>query len=528
MKRAILLLFIIFSITNAGLALAEPNSFYQGYLKNKKSGVGSYITADFLLNSFYLYKKRAIEEIENKVLAPKLKEFSKLLMQKVLDSSTTDAKLIVYLATLNKLQNNTLPPLAKELSTQVDREIEKIDNASLPGYRMFNNNERIKDNNNYYRALIFTTQIPFYLNPSTMTHTDQNSSLNNLKRALFLAQTIKEDKTLKTSYLQINTTLRKLFGRGDDLSLKNFFTLTTTAPLAKLQQKLNKEINYPKIIGESIDISKTDLQDIYKNLLSFRIFATSFTVDSYAFSRLVYPFTTKPKSVKVDPYSVFIQGKRVRVLPSIEDIENIFTPLRKEPYSGYFNNIKRIEHELKKTLKANTLYSYDFLIYKTLIKTRKLNAFRGYYTQNRHLISVYAKKSQTPTARSVEMFRKQTTAYLERDLKNILRLMIKELTLLNTIYPNSNTQEYKVLLKKLAILATKKSYNNKQRAFLNNLFLKFKNLTNAEFEPISVAIHKDNNSNQELMQKLSGIKSIEYKKLNGFIYSHSEQINKKR
>jgi hypothetical protein len=521
--RQIILLLLISQYLLCAEALGAKANFKGAYLENKERGVGSYITADYLLNNFYLYKKESIEAIEQNILIPKLKEFSAKLLQKVEDKNITNPKLLFYVATFAKLQDSNIS-LPSNVSEAVDKKIELINSASLANYKRFQNNERLSNSPAYYKALIFATQVPFYINESNITKIDSNSSLNNLKLALELSKIIKEDKELKKSYLEINTLLHKIFGYGDDLEIKNFFKFSKNISVEKLQQKLNKKRNYPKIIGESIDIKNRDIKDIYRSLLSFRLFSTAFTLDSYAYSRLVYPFTTTPYSAKVDPYLSIKSGQEVRALPSIEDIENIFTTQCREPYKNYFKNLKIVKKEFRKLLSKKSLHSLEFLIYKALIESKKLNAFRGFYTQNRYLVNAYTKKSYTPTTKGVSLLIREKGAFLEPKLTKVLSLMLKEIALLNRIYPNKSYDKYKTILIKLKKLSTKKRYSKKEEEFLNSLVLEFKGIIKSKFTKIDISLHIDSGSNRELRERVVGIKPVEYKSLMGYRYLHKEEI----
>ena len=515
MKKTLLLLIITATLSNA-------NNFFNLYTQNKKEGIGNYITIDFLLNNLYLHKKEIITEIERKQLEPNLKRFSYELIREAIKKRVKDERLLKYLTTLNMLQNNALPKLPTHIISQAKEELDKIDRASLKGYKKFKNSGRLKDRNSYFKSLVYVTQMPFYLNASTMTNTDENSSLANVKRGLIFADIISSDKKLKSLYLNINSSLKALFGEADDLGIIDFFKFKLDTPVKRVKKRLNYRSNYPKIIGEQVDITGVKRKDIAKNLLSFRLFSSRYTLDSYLFSRVVFPYTLAPLHDKLDKYTAMVNGKRVRVLPSIKDIELLFSSPKKESYVNYLKNLKLVQKDLKYINSPKSLYAYDFKIYKELLRVGKNSAFKGYYTQNRYLSYAYLKKSHTPTQRSMVLGSPRDKALLENNITKVLGLMINELNFLSKIYHNKKSQKLVNIFTELKHISKLKKYNKEEIEFLNTLNIRLKNIVRGEFKPISVELHRDGNSKRALVEGLKNPKIIEKNGLRGVRYEHNE------
>jgi phage-related protein len=526
MKKIILSIVILLSIANA-------QTFQSLYTKNKKEGIGNYITIDFLLNNLYLHKKEIITEIEKKQLEPKLKKFSYRLLRESLRQRVYDDRLLVYLTTLNMLQNNSLPKVPTHIISQAKEELGKIEKASSHGYRRFKNSGRLKSRQGYFRALTFVTKVPFFINPSTMTGTDINSSNANIKMGLRLANIIKKDRELKSLYTQIDQILKVLFGRADDLGVLAFGRYGVDGSVEKVRRELNRPKNYPKIIGEDIELGglvhDNKLKSIPLQLLSFRLFSSRYSLDSYLFSRVVFPYVLAPLHGKKDSYTSVVNGKRVRVLPSIWDMEYLFYPPHQENYQHYFKNLKLVQKELLRGLKSTplSLYEFDFRIYRELLRVKKRNAFRGYYTQNRYLIYAYAKKSHTPTQRSVTIGKKRDKALLERDITNLLGLMIDELDFLYKIDKDKRTKEFSQILKRLKKISAKKRYSREDIEFLNSLDVSLKNIIDERFEPVSVELHYDSNSHRGLIETLKEPVEVKKDGFRGVQYLHQESLENK-
>jgi hypothetical protein len=514
MKPLILLLTLITAL--------NAQTFQSLYTKNKKEGIGNYITIDFLLNNLYLHKKEIITEIERKQLEPNLKKFSYRLIRETIKKRVTDNRLLVYLATLNMLQNSALPKLPTHIIYQAKEELNRIDRASLKGYRKFKNSGRLKDRNGYFKALTFVTKVPFFINPSKMTSTDINISNTNIKRGLVLADIISSDEKLKSLYMNIDSSLKALFGEADDLGVVDFFEFRLNSSVQSVKKRLDCKANYPKIIGEQVDITGVKRKDIAKNLLSFRLFSSRYSLDSYLFSRVVFPYVLAPLHGKKDKYCSVVNGRLVRTLPSIRDIELLFNSPKKETYINYFKNLKLVQKDLKYLNHPKSLYSYDFKIYKELLKVKKKEAFKGYYTQNRYLMYAYLKKSHTPTQRSMVLGATRDRAELEKDIGTVLELMIDELNFLSKIYPNPKSENLMKLFKELKRISKVKKYSKKEIEFLNSVDVGLKNIVKDSFKPISVELHRDGNSRRALVEGLKNPKIIEKDGLRGVKYEHNE------
>ena len=520
MNKITLLITLLITLTNA-------NNFQTLYKKNKKEGIGNYITIDFILNNLYLHKKEIVADIEQKELEPNLKKFSYLLLHQAVGKKVKDDKLLVYLTTLNMLQNNALPSLPTYVIEEAKRELGKINGASTKRYEKFKNSGRLRDKKSYFNSLTFMTQMPFYLNASSMTQTDENGSLANVKRGLILSDVIGSNSKLKKLYEQIDRTLNALFGESDDLSVGDFFRFGLSDSVDRVKSSLNKKENYPKIIGSQVDIRGVNKSQIAKNMLSFRLFSSRYTLDSYLFSRVVFPYTLAPLHGKADKYASVVGGKLVRTLPSIRDIELLFNPPKKETYVNYFKNLKLVQKDLKHLRRPKSLYAYDFLIYKELLRVKKVNAFRGYYTQNRHLAYAYLKKSHTPTQRSMSLGMGRDKALLEKKITDVLGLIGDELNFLYKIDKDERTLAFAKAIKLLKKISIKKVYSDADIETLNSLEVRFSNSIRAKFKPLGVELHRDGNSGQSLMQSVKKPTVVKKSGFRGAIYTHEEYLKLK-
>jgi len=528
-------------------------SFFSLYERNRQEGISNYITSDFILTAFSLFKRELLTEMEEKKLYPLLKELSSELLKEYMKSydvsGTKEAK--AYLVVLNKLLGNEVPDMDPSIREITDAEINLIENGSMNispiagvkiDYSIFKptgiyaGNTNLK---NYFRAMKFVTTIPFIVVPSSVTKVSKEKSDSLLISAYQIGKLLSENKNLFSLYNQLEESLSLFAGKSDDLSPAVFKSLLIMGGMPEeIREEIvlyAKENNLlPEIVsfvvdGEELKKSKDKLP-----LLSIKLIPSRFSLDSFIFQNLLYPEVGKftGKNEKLPETAVKTPVGIVRGFPTILDIPAVLEPkkakkLEKEngEYENFYAQIEKLHGEVSKRIKSpGNVYSYDFEIYRQLLKEGKLRTFKGYYTQSRYGLNLYLKQSFTPVAKSLSPSRDM--AKVDREIGSFINIMIEELYHLNSFYPSRKTLKFISILKRLraVVKSTKDGIvkSSEDVVFLNNLDTAFDRLLKDKDHPIAVDIHTEPNTGKVLIEGLCYPIVVESGKFRGAIYNHKE------
>jgi len=406
-------------VKNSIKTRGQVSSFFELYQKNREQNIPNYITTDFILTAFSIFKKDLITEIEEQKIYPVFKEFSYQLLLEY-QKTYKNAKIpegLAYLYILNKLLGTNvndiiLNPLEKKIITLELKNIEgfSISKSAITGavinYAQFKStgiytkNENLK---NYYRGVKFATSLPFIVYPSDINYVDKESSDKMLLFSFQLFKLIENNKEL-------------VFEENPEEIRKN------------LLNYIKENDKFPHIIsfmtnGQLIRNEKQKL-----SLVSIRLIPPAFSIDSYIFQSLVYPFVGKYKGKGGSlPFTaVKTQVGIVRGIPTIMDIPSVFYPDKTKEYEredanyqGFQQKVSFLNQQIKRKIKnLNSIYGYDFYLYSKIIKNKDISVFKGYYTYSRYNADIYLKQSITPVAKGISKFRK--SAKIDVSLKNYL------------------------------------------------------------------------------------------------------------
>jgi len=528
-------------------------SFFSLYEKNRQEGIPNYITSDFVLTAFSLFKRELLTEMEEKKLYPLLKELSSELLKEYMKSyevsGTKEAK--AYLVVLNRLLGNEVPDMDPSIREIADAEINLIENGSMSvspiagvkiDYSIFKPTGVYAENinlRNYFRAMKFVTTIPFIVVPSSVTKVSKEKSDSLLISAYQIGSLLSKNSHLFSLYSQLEECLSLLAGKSDSLSPVVFKSLLI---MDRMPEEIREEIVLyakennllPEIVSFVVDGKELKKSKDKLPLLSIKLIPSRFSLDSYIFQNLLYPEVGKfnGKSKELPETAIETPIGVVRSFPTILDIPAVIEPqkakeLEKEngEYENFYSQIEKLHKEVNRRIEdLDSIYDYDFEIYRQLVKDGKLRTFKGYYTQSRYGMNLYLKQSFTPIVKSLSPSRDM--AKVDREIGNFINLMIEELYHLNSFYPSQKTLRFISILKRLRTIVKSTEdgivKNAEDVVFLNNIDTAFDRLLKDKDHPIAVDIHTEPNTGKVLIEGLCYPIVVENGKFRGAIYNHKE------
>jgi hypothetical protein len=376
----------------------------------------------------------------------------------------------------------------------------------------------------YFLALKYMGYMPFMVNAHPATGVSPKAANEQMINARFVAMAL---KPLMGEYLAIEQALQRLSGKGDDLSLMELLESEALAPnmarlkpsVPNIRKYLNGLKRFPKISERIIDTSKIQKQDIPKASLALKLLPSRFTPDSYIFSQLTYPNVGLLQGQKNRLTSV-IDGKAVRGYPTIGDLAAVLVGLNspESNYQGYKQQVAKLKHIQPN---MNSVYGYDFAIYHKLLKQKKINSFKGYYTQSRYVMNLYQKQSYTGGLKSI-FIDERKKAYLEKNIGEVLDLLIAE----DRLLPNS--KQFINILQELKKLDKKRNvFTPSEVMYLNNLDSKFKSILEDKDAKIEVDIHTNPVEGRVMVEVLREPFVRDVDGGRGAFYNHGEEIRKR-
>ena len=215
MKTMILLIFTsLFTWANG--------SFYDLYAQNRATNKPNLITADFIASAYAMYKLKREQEVEEKVLKPRVLNFVNYLYQGVIEMNIAHKEqTVAYTGVLSLLAKNGMnlivPDGYEHLATHIQQEAQLVTSANKIAispimqvkidYRAFKVPNKYSNNPAYYRVMKYAQTIQF--NKSLAQHIKQtikaSERLSNLDRHIkqILSQFIgveKKSNTLISTY----------------------------------------------------------------------------------------------------------------------------------------------------------------------------------------------------------------------------------------------------------------------------------------------------------------------------------------
>ena len=531
------------------------SSFFELYQKNREENIPNYITADFVFTAFSIFKRDLITQIEEQKIYPLFKDFSYQLLSEY-QKTYKDTKIsegVAYLYILNKLLGNNLNDtilssyekklIVSELKNINSFTISKssitgavINYAEFKPAGIYTKKENLKK---YYKGVKFATSLPFIVYPSSINYVDKKISDKMLLFSFQLFNLLEQNKELKQKYKRLKEYFQSIGGSFEDLDITVFenvviFEENPEEIRKNLLTYIKENNKYPQIISfiTNGQVLKNEKEKI--SLVSIRLIPPAFSIDSYIFQNLVYPFVGKykGKSKSLPFTAVKTQAGIIRGIPTIMDIPSVFNPKKIEIYEKENANYQKFKEKVNflnkeiknKTKDLNSIYGYDYYLYSRIIRNEDIPLFKGYYTYSRYNANIYLKQSTTPIAKGVSKTRQ--SAKIETSLKEYLPTMREQLYFIYTFYPNEKITKFISVLKNLELIIQNSQNgvvkNAEDVMFLNRLDITLRSLISHVDNPISVVVHTDTNSKRTLIESLCFPFVVVDKEFRGARFNHKE------
>jgi len=215
MKTIIVLLF-------TSLLTWANGSFYDLYAQNRATEKANLITADFIASAYATYKLSREQEVEERVLKPRVINFSNYLYQGVVEMNIPNKKdALAYTAMLSLLAKNgkslNIPDGYEKLQVAIGKEAKLVMSANRIAispivkvkvdYRVFKVPSKYQNNAAYFRTMKYAQTMPLHKNLAHSIYATIKASerLTNLKYYIeqILSQFIgveKKSNTLLSTY----------------------------------------------------------------------------------------------------------------------------------------------------------------------------------------------------------------------------------------------------------------------------------------------------------------------------------------
>jgi hypothetical protein len=295
MKTFILLITITLSTWANG-------SFYDLYAQNRATGKPNLITADFIASSYAMYKLSREQEVEEKVLKPRILNFANYLYQGVIEMNIAQKEqALAYTGVLSLLakggQNLIIPDGYEHLQGVILQEAKFIMNANKIAispvmkvkvdYRAFKVPKKYINNSTYFRTMKYLQTIPV---PQSVKQTIKASErLINLERYI---------KQIQQQFIGVETKSKTLLSTYKGLDYY-IFKKSKIPSIEEIAKALNPKTSKSPIIQQhllnlysSYDYDFKIMQTLLKNGRS-NAFKGYYTQSQYRNMLYRTPFKTK-------------------------------------------------------------------------------------------------------------------------------------------------------------------------------------------------------------------------------------------
>ena len=544
--------------------ITDLESFYTD-LRTKNIPI--FISADCMIHIYNILFDYALKKKELDEFIPNLGSLIKKVIRKIeVDDHTNYSKkgsdlLISYLMVTYALLNGKESIKLPDIET---KEVDQILNGSgfamsklfkykedYSQYKPRGHYTQKPELERYFRSMMYMGRMTFLANYRFMKKEDLNIQT---AAAIILTTIVSRDTELQNLWSSVFDPISFLVGASDDLTIRNYKNLIVEENiildhrnLAQKDLDLFREkvklLPVPKIysgLGDIMVENKKEGTDAIKGTQGLRFFGQRFVIDSFIFSRLVFPFVGKYQGSG----KPFTCSGSLRTFPMGLDILNCLSIdkaadiLKKTGNSNYIGYDKEIEHfqnyfsslkdfEWNKTIYTKWIQTLSVLFsgksnkkggwFKRLIRT-----FLGSWAELRHDTILYVKQSYTMKATSFRPGRQEVKNRLLGFPENNLKFWERftELCILteNFYDDDFDLKNRFLLLKKIGLRMAEILNNNGKVTELDmEYFYKFtdtlgkilKNIDKKTKKAIMVAdVHTDSNSSQVLEEGVGGFSRL--------------------
>jgi len=347
-----------FSIVNANRAMP----FYV-YDKNAYQYIPHYITTDLYVFIMHKYFSRLLEELDENYLSVQLSEILKATSKKLnLISSKTNQASIEWAKMYNAIAlyatGDSIATCPAKYSNLFSEEKKKIDSESgIPSFipNQFVNYGEFKPRGHYTKSNKLKKYFRGFkwisLNGIDLSNNEQ------LKGLITFAYVIKNDSKLHEQYKQYVSTIEKLAGREDNLSIAdilnaidgdNLDEFLSERNLSAIKEKLNasdKE-KIKKLFGESFQTKERETKRVF-------FLSSTYSISGDIFSNLVHIDEANSKRP-------FPRGLDIPAVFGNQTAQKIITTEYKdnEAWSNYFPRLGKLQKQFSDFSDWDNNYGY--------------------------------------------------------------------------------------------------------------------------------------------------------------------------
>ncbi|PKV51356.1 YARHG domain-containing protein [Aquimarina sp. MAR_2010_214] len=298
-----------FKSQNFSIVDANRSMPFYAYDENAYQYIPHYITTDLYLFILHKYFSRSIEKLDENYMYGQLKNILNLASQKLNELSTTEsyvkfqptiewAQMYSALAQYTMGENGVyIPQSYKSIFNSEKNNIDKLKGRPAFIPNDFVDYQELKPRGHYTKSEILKKYFKGFkwisLNGINLNNREQ---LNGL---ITFAYVIKNDKKLHKAYKQYVSTIEKLAGREDNLSLSDIIQLLTGQNLTEVLSdenvaliteelnKLNKE-KIKKVFGASFQTTEKEAKRVF-------FLSSTYSISGDIFSKLIHIDGSKSK-----------------------------------------------------------------------------------------------------------------------------------------------------------------------------------------------------------------------------------------
>jgi hypothetical protein len=359
---------------NFSIVAEKRNLPFYVYEENSYSNIPHYITTDLLLYVLHKYSSYFLQKLDKNFLSQQLSKilygsFSELLHLNQDDNKDAIDWAKTYVSIALYALGDSLISVPEQYQQIFETEKNNIKN--IQGGANFIPNElvsykELKPRGHYTRNDTLKKYFKCFKWIS-INGIDLNNDLQ-LKGLLTLAYVIKKDKNIYKIYKKYVSTIEKIAGQEDNLSLSDLIKLTNTSNLNNLLSKSNiqqirtslNNLNKKKIkivFGKSYKTPEKNIKRVY-------FISSTYSISAYIFSKLVQVDYHQQGNVYVDSSKrAFPRSLDVPAVFGNKTAEKIILNEYKdaEKWPDYLPRLKKLQNEFANFSDWNNNYGYKSL-----------------------------------------------------------------------------------------------------------------------------------------------------------------------
>lgn len=569
MKKIVIALCVFFTGLSilpvyGGIWIAKEKTYsglFDVYEENRNIGTGNYITADFLLLSYSMLRKRDIHLVEQETIMP---AFTALVDEIIKDLGTKDditskanrdfMAVVKALLTGNKKISGAGDPKRAAQELKLVLAAKGLSKSPLWGYTLDYSQfkprglyTRTPEQSRYFQAMRVASMVLFAVKESKATGIDAKLADRLTAQALQLAANIKNNQASLQAYTTINRQLAFRMGAPDDLVLDDLLAVAgnqekNTAEIrGQLFALAAKEGKKPVILANIVDRNKLEKGVTGEDVLTgWRFFPQRYAPDSAFFQKLVSPesgdFTGSGKpfgltSINGKPAKGFVSAYELMASLGSSAAAQWLDKQGEKKFSGYDKVTIEGQKELAGATGLDALHlSLLADLYAAPVENpeTRLTSGLAFWTWQRYVNLLYTKQSMTMIGKGVSLDSERKDAAIEPAstlYKNLL-LISYECAAHSGAKNATLWQDFSNILKRCVDISTKIRLHfpltGEDIQFLNNLDKKLETLVGGKDHPIVVDIHTEPNSRLVVEEAIGLPVVVTQDKTRGARMSHFE------